>query len=128
VLELAARSIGGLCSRALRFGAGISLEAVVLRHALGLPLTDLRREAAAAGVMMIPIPGAGTLEAVHGQDDARAVPGVVGLEITIAPGRPVQPLPEGDRYLGFIFARGSTPDAVEDALRASHACLDIVIA
>jgi biotin carboxylase len=128
VLELAARSIGGLCSRALRFGAGISLEAVVLRHALGLPLADLRREAAASGVMMIPIPGAGTLEAVHGQDDARAVPGVVGLEITIAPGRPVQPLPEGDRYLGFIFARGSTPDAVEDALRASHACLDIVIA
>jgi biotin carboxylase len=128
VLELAARSIGGLCSRALRFGAGISLEEVVLRHAFGLPLADLRREAAASGVMMIPIPGAGTLEAVHGQDDARAVPGVVGLEITIAPGRPVQPLPEGDRYLGFIFARGSTPDAVEDALRAGHACLDIVIA
>jgi biotin carboxylase len=128
VLELAARSIGGLCSRALRFGAGISLEEVVLRHAFGLPLADLRREAAASGVMMIPIPGAGTLEAVHGQDDARAVPGVVGLEITIARGRPVQPLPEGDRYLGFIFARGSAPDAVEDALRAGHACLDIVLA
>ena len=128
VLELAARSIGGLCSRALRFGAGISIEEVVLRHAFGLPLADLRREAAASGVMMIPIPGAGTLDAVHGQDDARAVPGVVGLEITIAPGRPVQPLPEGDRYLGFIFARGSAPDAVEDALRAGHACLDIVLA
>lgn len=128
MLELAARSIGGLCSRSLRFGAGISLEEVVLRHALGLPLADLRREAMAAGVMMIPIPRAGTLEAVHGQDDALAVPGVVGLEITVAPGRPVQPLPEGDRYLGFIFARGSTPDAVEDALRAGHACLDIVLA
>ena len=128
MLELAARSIGGRCSRALRFGAGISLEEVVLRHALGLPLTDLRREAAAAGVMMIPIPGAGTLEAVHGRDACRAVPGVVGLEITIAPGRPVQPLPEGDRYLGFIIARGTTPDAVEGALRAGHACLDIVIA
>ena len=128
MLELAARSIGGLCSRALRFGAGVSLEEVVLRHALGLPLADLRREAAAAGVMMIPIPGAGTLEAVHGHDACRAVPGVVGLEITIAPGRPVQPLPEGDRYLGFIIARGTTPDAVEGALRAGHACLDIVIA
>jgi biotin carboxylase len=127
MLELAARSIGGLCSRALRFGAGISLEEVVLRHALGLPLADSCREPAATGVMMIPIPRAGTLEAVHGQDDARAVPGVVGIEITIAPGRPVQPLPEGDRYLGFIFARRSTPDAVEDALRAGHACLDIVI-
>ena len=77
--------------------------------------------------MMIPIPGAGTLEAVHGHDACRAVPGVVGLEITIASGRPVQPLPEGDRYLGFIIARRSTPDAVEDALRAGHACLDIVI-
>ncbi len=128
MLELAARSIGGLCSRTLRFGAGISLEEVVLRHALGLPLADLGREAAAAGVMMIPIPRAGTLEAVRGQDDARAVPGVVGLEITIARGRPVQPLPEGDRYLGFLFARGSTPDEVEAALRAGHACLDVVLA
>ena len=35
VLELAARSIGGLCARSLRFGAGVSLEEVIIRHALG---------------------------------------------------------------------------------------------
>ena len=127
VLELAARSIGGLCSRALRFGAGVSLEQVILRHALGLGLEDVARESTASGVMMIPIPGAGVLEAVEGQEEARAVEGIGGLEITIARGRPVVPLPEGDRYLGFLFARGSSADAVERSLRAAHACLRIRI-
>ena len=127
VLELAARSIGGLCSRALRFGAGVTLEEVILRHALGLPLEDLRRERAAAGVMMMPIRTAGVLERVGGQGEARAVPGIVGLEISIVPGRPVRPLPEGDRYLGFLFARANTPALVEQALREAHSLLDIRI-
>ena len=126
LLELAARSIGGLCSRSLRFGAGVSLEEVILRHALGLPL-DPAREAAAAGVMMLPIPAAGRLVEVRGQEAARAVGGVVGLELSVLPGRPVRPLPEGDRYLGFLFARADTPDAVEAALRAAHAALEVVI-
>jgi biotin carboxylase len=127
VLELAARSIGGLCSRALRFGAGVSLEQLILRHALGLAVEDLPRESPAAGVMMIPIPRGGTLMQVDGQEQARAVPGVGGLEITIARGRPVVPLPDGDRYLGFLFARGSTADAVERSLREAHSCLRIRI-
>lgn len=127
VLELAARSIGGLCSRALRFGAGVSLEQVIVRHALGLGLDDVARESTASGVMMIPIPRAGVLRAVEGQDDARAVDGIAGLQITIARGRPVVPLPDGDRYLGFVFARGASPDAVESALRGAHARLRIVI-
>jgi biotin carboxylase len=127
MLELAARSIGGLCSRALRFGAGISLEEVILRHALGLPLGEHARERAASGVMMLPIRRAGILRAVRGLDAARAVPGVSDVRITIAPGRPVVPLPEGDRYLGFAFARGETPAQVEAALRAADAALDVVL-
>jgi biotin carboxylase len=127
VMELAARSIGGLCSRALRFGAGVSLEQLILRHALGLGVDDLRRESMAAGVMMIPIPRAGTLVAVGGQEQARGVPGIGGLEITIARGRPVVPLPEGDRYLGFVFARGLTAEAVECSLREAHARLRVRI-
>ena len=127
VLELAARSIGGLCSRALRFGAGVSLEQVILRHALGLGLEDLAREGTASGVMMIPIPCAGVLRAVEGEQQARAVEGIGGLEITIARGRPVVPLPEGDRYLGFMFARGASPDAVERSLRVAHGLLRILI-
>lgn len=125
LIELAARTIGGLCARTLRFGAGISLEELVLRHALGLPLDDLTRERAASGVMMVPIRREGVLEAVHGQDAARAVPGVTGLEITVPRGRRVVPLPEGDRYLGFLFARGETPGEVEDVLRRAHAALDV---
>ncbi|HZN16310.1 MAG TPA: ATP-grasp domain-containing protein [Acidimicrobiales bacterium] len=127
LIEVAARSIGGLCSRALSFGAGISLEEVIVRHALGRPLADLSRERAASGVMMLPIARAGMLDRVDGQDAARRVPGVVGLEITVARGRKVVPLPEGSRYLGFVFARGATPADVESALRAAHACLDVVI-
>jgi biotin carboxylase len=126
-LELAARSIGGLCARTLRFGAGIALEEVILRHALGLSLDDLSREHTAAGVMMLPIPRAGTLDAVNGTDAARAVPGIVGLELTVHAGRTVAPLPEGDRYLGFLFARADGPAEVEAALRAAADTLDIVI-
>lgn len=125
VLEIAARSVGGLCSRALRFGVGVTLEEVILRHALGLSLDGLKREAAASGVMMIPIPKSGVLQEVRGQEEAGAVPGIAGLEITIGPQRPVRTLPEGDRYLGFIFARGETPEEVERALTTAHSRLEI---
>jgi biotin carboxylase len=126
ILELAARTIGGLCARTLRFAAGVTLEELVLRHALGLAL-DPRRERVAAGVMMLPIPAAGRLVAVHGQDQARAVPHITALEISIPIGGQVRPLPEGDRYLGFLFARASEPAAVEDALRTAHEHLEVVI-
>jgi biotin carboxylase len=127
ILELAARTIGGLCARTLRFAAGVTLEELVLRHALGLAI-DPRRERLAAGVMMLPIPAAGRLVAVHGQDEARAVPHITALEISIPIGGQVRPLPEGDRYLGFLFARGHSPDEVEAALRTAHALLHVEIA
>lgn len=117
ILELAARSIGGLCSRALRFGAGRSLEEVVLRHALDADDEPrARRELSASGVLMLPLPDRGILAAVEGVEAARAVPGVEGVELTIGPGQEVVPVPEGDRYLGFAFARGATPDDVVAAL------------
>jgi biotin carboxylase len=127
LLEVAARSIGGLCSRALTFGAGVSLEELVLRHALGMPTEGLARERDASGVMMLPIPRTGVLREVRGQEAARAVPGVRGLEITIVKGRPVKALPEGDRYLGFLFATGPAPADVETSLRAAAAALEVVI-
>jgi len=127
VVEVAARTIGGLCARALRFGAGVALEELVLRHALGMSIDSLDRERSASGVMMLPIPQSGIFRAVHHQDAARAVPGIDGLEITVAPGREVRTLPEGDRYLGFLFARAETPAAVEQALRTAAATLEIEI-
>lgn len=127
LLEIAARSIGGLCARALRFGLGISLEQVILRHALNLPIHDLALTDAAAGVMMLPIPQAGRLLAVRGVERARAVNGVAGVEITIAAGQDVVPLPEGNRYIGFLFARGHEPGEVEASLRAAHAELEFEI-
>ena len=127
VLEVAARSIGGLCARTLHFGAGVALEELIIRHAAGLPLPSLEREHAAAGVMMLPIPRAGTLREVNGRAEAIAVPGIEGLVITIPPGGRVVPLPEGDRYLGFMFARAETPAEAEAALREAHRRLEIVI-
>jgi hypothetical protein len=126
-LELAARSIGGLCSRALRFGAGISLEELILRHALGMDIDSMEREKKAAGVMMIPIPRSGTLKRFGGLEAARKVPGVEDLVQSIPLGQEVVPLPEGSRYLGFIFARGAEPAEVEAALREAHRRLDIAI-
>ncbi len=120
VIEVAARSIGGLCSRTLRFGAGLTLEEVLVAHAMRRPLHDLRREARASGVMMLPIPARGVLHGVSGLEEARAVPGVQDVVITAPEGRELVPLPEGDSYLGFLFAKGDTPAAVEASLREGH--------
>jgi len=126
MLELAARSIGGLCSRALRFG-GASLEELVLAHALNRPVTPCDHDGQPSGVLMLPVPRSGVLLAVEGRAEAAATPGITGLTITIPVGQQVRPLPEGDCYLGFIFARGDTHDRVEEALRAAEARLRVVI-
>jgi biotin carboxylase len=125
VLEVAARSIGGLCARTLRFGAGVMLEELILRHAAGLELPPHRRERAASGVLMLPIRAAGRLKEVRGQATARAVPGIEGLTITVPRGEQLVPLPEGDRYLGFLFARATTPARVEAALRKAWSSLEV---
>ncbi len=127
VIEIAARTIGGLCARTLRFGTGLSLEELVVRHALGHDVGALERQESAAGVMMIPIPGAGVLQAVEGVDRARAVPDIEDVVISARPGETLVPLPEGKSYLGFIFARGATPAGVEHALRAAHAELSFTL-
>jgi biotin carboxylase len=123
IIEVAARSIGGLCSRTLRFGTGMTLEELILRQALGLPMASLEREGGAAGVMMLPVPRAGTLRAVRGVEAAKGVPGIEDVAITVHVGQALEPLPEGWQYLGFIFARGPRPDEVEQALRDAQARL-----
>ncbi len=123
LIEIAARSIGGLCSRVLRFGTGMSLEELILRSALRLPIPTLERERPAAGVLMIPIPRAGVLEEVGGVDRAQAVPGIVEVTISAHLGQQLVPLPEGSRYLGFVFSRAESPEAAEAALRQAHALL-----
>ena len=128
VIEVAARSIGGLCSRTLRFGTGLSLEDLLVRHALGDAVAGLPRENVAAGVMMIPIPRHGVLKEVRGVAAARAVEGIEDVVISIRPGETLVPLPEGSSYLGFIFARGRSPSVVEASLRAANRHLAFEIA
>jgi biotin carboxylase len=128
VLEVAARPIGGLCAKTLRFTGGMSLEELLLRHAVGEDISRAALEPGASGVMMIPIDRAGVFEGVEGVDAARQVPGVTSIEITAKPGHALEPLPEGSTYLGFIFARAENPEQVDLALRAAHAKLQFQIA
>ncbi len=134
LIELAARPIGGRCSAALRFGErgtgkgeGVTLEEIIVRHALGMPLPSLEREARPSGVMMIPVPRSGLLREITGQTAAARVPGVDAVQLTIAPGQALLAWPEGSRYLGFIFSHGDTPAAAAASLRAAHAKLEFTI-
>jgi hypothetical protein len=137
VLEVAARPIGGLCARALRFKERgresipeqslIPLEELLLRHALGESPEQWGRESLASGVMMIPIPRRGVFRAVDGVDEARHVAGVDEIRVTAKADQLLIPLPEGASYLGFIFARGDRARDVDCALRAAHGRLRFTI-
>jgi formate-dependent phosphoribosylglycinamide formyltransferase (GAR transformylase) len=128
MLEMHARPIGGLCARSLRFGGGAPLEELILRHALGDDVSQMRLVDAASGVMMIPIPKGGVYQSVAGVDRARAIAGIDDVIVTATEGQRLVPLPEGASYLGFIFARAASPAVVERALRQAHAELQFQIA
>ena len=136
VLEAAARPIGGLCSRVLAFGTDpgaprqgeATLEIVLLEHAIGRSIERYVRDAAAAAVMMIPIPQRGIYKGVSGEEKARTVAGVTDIRMTAKAGQLLEPLPEAGSYLGFIFARGATADAAEHAVRSAHAHLEFAVA
>ncbi|RMF60976.1 MAG: ATP-grasp domain-containing protein [Calditrichaeota bacterium] len=127
VVEIAARSIGGLCSRILRFTQNITLEEVILRAAIGENIQDIQRESSAAGVMMIPVEEEGILKQVKNVERANAIDGIEDVIITIPNGQELTPMPQGGKYLGFIFARKKTPEEVEQALRKAYQQLEIAI-
>ena len=132
VLEVAARPIGGLCARALRFHRKnsrqlMSLEELLLRHGLGDSPDLYEREPSPSGVMMIPIPRRGIYRRVEGLNEARAINGIDDVQITAKPDQVLIPLPEGASYLGFIFAHGSRLASVEHALRAAHVRLQFTL-
>jgi len=128
VIEVAARSIGGICGRTLKFGLlGTSLETLILRHALGRPGHHPGVDRGATGVMMLPIPGPGVLRSVAGIDQALAVAGIRSIEITSPPGTFLRPVPDADRYLGFMFASAENPEAVTSVLLEAHRHLRVDI-
>jgi hypothetical protein len=123
MLEVAARPIGGLCSRVLRFAGGKSLEELILRHAAGDSLQETMLDEGAHAVMMIPIPRPGIYVGVAGVAEARATNGIEDIVITAKPGQEMIPLPEGASYLGFIFARAADSESAVKAIRTAHAQL-----
>ncbi|HUB83096.1 MAG TPA: ATP-grasp domain-containing protein [Bryobacteraceae bacterium] len=128
MLEMHARPIGGLCARTLRFEGGMTLEELILRHALGEDMSQVRLAHAASGVMMIPIPKGGIYQSAEGVERAKAVAGIEDVVITATDGQRLVPLPEGASYLGFIFARGESAGEVEASLRQAHGELTFQIA
>jgi biotin carboxylase len=128
MLEVAARPIGGLCSKVLRFAGGRQLEEIILRHAVGQDVSDARLADGSHAVMMIPIPRAGIYRGVQGVEEARGVAGIEDVIVTAKEGQAMVPLPEGASYLGFIFSRGETAQQAVEALRAAHACLEFEFA
>ena len=129
ILEVAARPIGGLCARALRFQPDITLEELLLLHAHDPhSVASLQRQAQASAVMMIPIPKSGVFQSASGEQQARSVPGIIDVVITAKPGQRLLQLPEGHSYLGFLFACADTPQEAESALRRAHSLLSFDIA
>lgn len=128
ILEIAARTIGGLCARLLSFGTGQNLEELVLAHAMGYPMIPATGGEGGVGVLMIPTPAAGVLRRVEGLLAAERTPLIEEVSILVRPGYKLVPWPEGSSYLGFIFARAPSPEQAEAALRQAHACLNFVVA
>ena len=129
IIEIAARTIGGDCARLFTFGSGTSLEHLVLQRALGrAPDVPFREAGGAAGVLMIPTPGAGTLRRVEGVMAASRVPGIREVSVTVREGYELTPLPEGGTYLGFVFALGDDPAGVEESLRRAQKTIRVVVA
>ncbi|MDE2726467.1 MAG: ATP-grasp domain-containing protein, partial [Gemmatimonadota bacterium] len=148
IIEIAGRSIGGLCSRVLEYGLGVSLEELILRHALGQDMDGVGRKAqgrseadrgtdgldrqvdagnkpGAAGVMMLPVPEGGLFQGYDGVEEAKKTPGVEDVVVTAKEGDMLTPLPEGAGYPGFIFAKGDEPGQVEQVLRKAHGRLQM---
>ncbi|MBZ5611136.1 MAG: ATP-grasp domain-containing protein [Acidobacteriia bacterium] len=123
MLEVAARPIGGLCARVLP-----GLEDLILRHAAGEDFSSVAMPPGAAGVMMIPIPREGIYVDAEGLEDARSAEGIEDVIVTAKQGQKLVPLPEGNSYLGFIFARGRSAEEVDRALRLAHGRLRFEIA
>ena len=129
IIEIAGRTIGGDCARLFTFGSGVGLEHLVLQRALGRPsATGFRGAGRAAGVLMIPTPGAGTLRRVEGVMAASRIPGIREVSITVREGYELIPLPEGGTYLGFVFALGEDPAGVEASLRRAQEAIRVIVA
>ena len=128
IIEIAGRTIGGDCARLFTFGSGVGLEHLVLQRALGRPHRAAFRGAGrAAGVLMIPTPGAGTLRRVEGVMAASRLPGIREVSITVREGYELIPLPEGGTYLGFVFALGEDPAGVEASLRRAQEAIRVIV-
>jgi hypothetical protein len=124
---VASRTIGGDCARTLDSGADLHIEALAIGLATDRPVETVPLEGA-RGVMMLPIKQGGILRRVEGITAASRVPHIEKVDIIVREGQELVPLPEGNQYPGYLFARAPTAEQVIGALRAAHARLTFVVA
>jgi len=126
ILEIASRTIGGDCARLLD-NEQFRIEELAITLAMDRA-PDVTMPEQARGVMMIPIKQSGLLKRVEGLLKAGKVAGIDKIDIIIQPGHELVPLPEGNQYLGYIFASAKSTKQVTDAIRRAYACLEFVSA
>ena len=126
ILEVASRTIGGDCARVLD-NENFSIEELAILLAIGQPVTPYIAEQA-RGVMMIPIRQKGLLKRVEGLLQASKIKHIDKIDIIIGEGHELIPLPEGNQYLGYIFASAESTEQVTAAIREAYALLKFVTA
>lgn len=127
ILEVACRTIGGDCARTLDNGSDFNLEELMISLAIGNPV-EIVLASESRGVMMIPIAQGGILRRVEGLSAARQIANVEKVDIIAREGHELIPLPEGNQYPGYIFARAASAEEVIKALRAAYEQLNFVVA
>lgn len=127
LIELAARSIGGMCSNAIPLSGGRSLEELIIAEALGMEIPEFAIENQASGVFMMPVPAKGVLRSISGVEEAKSTRWITNVTLSMMINSEVSPIPYDARYVGFIFAKAPTSRAVVEALEEAFKKIEIEI-
>ena len=127
ILEVASRTIGGDCARTLDSDNGFNIEELTIALAMNRPF-EIDSDEQCRGVMMMPIKKGGILRRVEGLSKAGKVEHVESIDIIIREGNELIPLPEGNQYPGYIFARADSQQKVINALQEAFSKLEFVVA
>ena len=128
IIEVNPRTIGGLCSRSLNFNLfKNSLEEVILNDLILDRKISIDLASNSSGVLMLPISKEGVFKGIKNLVMAEGIKEIVNIELSLPIGTYVKKPPFSERYLGFVFASGSTNSATKEALLKSDKILKPII-
>ena len=126
VIELAARLSGGFfCTREIPLNTGVDFIGAAIKVALGEPVApeELRPRQATPVVQRYAFPNSGTVKAIHGEAEARAIPGIAEIVITAKPGDIIPPAGDKRPSAAMVLATGPSREA---ALKAANDALALI--